>query len=258
MLRLVLTFLMTSIFLISGQTCKAEGSRTISKEEIRRVLKNNPDLIFDALKGHEEKLYDLLQIGLERKNKSRIRAGRLKQLKNPKNPQLHPGRPVWGSSNGKINIVVFSDFQSATSAKADKAIHELLEKHPDISYRFRHNPLGLHKMSLPAARYYEALAIQDQTKAKRLNRLLLQNRLSIKKNGTKRLDQLAEKCGADMAQLHRVLNSAQVNARIDGDRKEARKLGLTASPVFLVNGVTVTGAAPVEEFEEVLQMIRSN
>jgi len=258
MLRLALTFLLTSIFIISGQTCKAEGARTISKEEIRRVLKNNPDLIFDALKGHEEKLYDLLQIGLERKNKSRIRAGRLKQLKNPKKPQLHPDRPVWGSSNGKINIVVFSDFQSATSAKADKAIHELLEKHPDISYRFRHNPLGLHKMSLPAARYYEALAIQDQAKAKRLNRLLLQNRLSIKKNGIKKLDQLAEKCGADMAQLHRVLNSAQVKARIDGDRKEARKLGLTASPVFLVNGVTVTGAAPVEEFEEVLQMIRSN
>ncbi|NDV22412.1 DsbA family protein [Desulfovibrio sp. JC022] len=258
MLRLALTFFLTSVIIINGQTCQAEESRNTSKEEIRRVLKNNPDMIFDALKGHEEELYDMLQIGLEKKNKSRIRAGRLKQLQNPKKAALHPDRPVWGSSNGKINIIVFSDFQSASSAKADKVIHQLLKKHPNINYRFRHNPLGLHKMSLPAARYYEALAIQDQAKAKKLNQLLLKNRLAIKKNGTKKLNELAEKCGADMAQLHRTLNSPQVKARIEGDRKEARKLGLTASPVFLVNGVIVTGAAPLEEFEEVLRMIRSN
>jgi protein-disulfide isomerase len=258
MLRPALTLLLTSAIIFNAQICGAEISRTVSKEEVRQILKNNPELIFEALQGHEEQLYDLLQVGLEKKNKSRIREGRLKQLKNPKIAALHPDRPVWGSPNGKINIIVFSDFQSATSAKADIIIHKLLQKHPDISYRFRHNPLGLHKMSLPAAEYYEALALQDQAKAKKLNRLILKNRLAIKKNGIKKLDELAEKCGADMKQLHRTLNSPQVQARIDGDRKEARKLGLTASPVFLVHGVTVTGAAPIEEFEEVLRMIRDN
>ncbi|MFW5500198.1 MULTISPECIES: DsbA family protein [unclassified Maridesulfovibrio] len=258
MLRSALTLLLTSTIFFYAQICGAETSRTVSKEEVRQILKNNPEVIFEALQGHEEQLYDLLQVGLEKKNKSRIREGRLKQLKNPKIAALQPDRPVWGSPNGKINIIVFSDFQSATSAKADSIVHELIEKHPEISYRFRHNPLGLHKMSLPAARYYEALALQDQAKAKKLNRLILKNRLAIKKSGIKKLDKLAENCGADMKQLHRDLNSPQVKARIDGDRKEARKLGLTASPVFLVNGVTVTGAAPLEEFEEVLRMIRDN
>ena len=236
----------------------AAADNSPSKEKIRILQKNNPDLIFEALKGHEENLYDLLQIGLEKKNKARIRAGRLKQLKNPKIPALHADRPVWGPANGEINIVMFSDFQSASCSKAIRIIQKLLQKHPEISFRYRHNPLGLHKMSLPAARYYEALALQDHAKARKLNSLILRNRISIKNDGRKKLDELAEQCGADMNQLHKTLNSPQVKARIDEDKKEARKFGLTASPVFLINGVTVTGAPPLEEFEEVLQMIHNN
>ncbi len=37
------------------------------KDEIRITLEKNPELIFEALKGHEERLYDLLQIGLEKR-----------------------------------------------------------------------------------------------------------------------------------------------------------------------------------------------
>lgn len=244
-----------AISLVAGT---AQTAGAVSKEEIRQILIKNPQLIFDALEGHEEQLYDLLQLGLEKKKKSRIREGRLEQLKNPKIPALHPDRPVWGNPTGKIQIVVFSDFQSASCAKAEKTIQKILQTNPGIGYRYRHNPLGLHKMSLPAARYYEALALQDQGKAKKLNSLLLQNRIAIKKYGTAKLDELASACGADMAQLKKTLNSPQINARINADIKEARKFGFTASPVFLVNGVTVTGAAPQEEFEEVLQMIREN
>ena len=236
----------------------AQNAGAVSKEEVRNILKNNPQIVFEALEGHEEQLYDLLQLGLEKKKKSRIRQGRLEQLKNPKVPALHPDRPVWGNPTGKIQIVVFSDFQSASCSKADKIIKKLLQTHHDIGFRYRHNPLGLHKMSLPSARYYEALALQDQVKAKKLHGLILQNRIAVKKYGNAKLDELAEKCGANMTQLKKTLNSPQVNARINADIKEARRFGFTASPVFLVNGVTVTGAAPLDEFEEVFQMIHEN
>lgn len=250
--------LLSMVLITGGNFSRAEAAPPISAEELRTVFKNNPELIFEALEGHEERLYDLLQVGMEKKNKSRIRAERLQQLRNPKIPKPHPDRPVWGNPNGSISIVVFSDFQSASCARADKTIAALLKKYPDLSYRYRHNPLGLHKMSLPAAAYYEALALQDQQKAKKLNHLILQNRLAIKKQGSKKLDELAKKCGADLEKLHRDLKSGQVKSRIGEDIKEARQLGFTASPVFLINGVTVTGAAPLAEFEEVIRMIRSN
>jgi len=258
MSRFLTTLASVSIIAISLVAGNSQNAGAVSKKEVRDIIKNNPQLIFEALEGHEEQLYDLLQLGLEKKKKSRIRKGRLEQLKNPKVPALHPDRPVWGNPTGKIQIVVFSDFQSASCAKAEKTIQKLLQENPGIGYRYRHNPLGLHKMSLPAARYYEALALQSQDKAKKLNRLILQNRIAIKKYGTAKLDELAKACGADMAQLKRTLNSPQIKARINADVKEARRFGFTASPVFLVNGVTVTGAAPLEEFEEVLQMIREN
>ncbi|WP_415719456.1 DsbA family protein [Maridesulfovibrio sp.] len=256
--RLTATLTSAAIIAFSIAAGTPQTAGAVTKEEVRIILKENPQLIFEALEGYEEQLYDLLQLGLEKKKKTRIRQGRLEQLKNPKVPALHPDRPVWGQPTGKIQIVVFSDFQSASCAKAYKTIRQLLKKHPGIGYRYRHNPLGLHKMSLPAARYYEAMALQDHAKAKKLNGLILQNRIAIKKSGPAKLDELAEICGADMALLKKTLNSPQIDARINADIKEARKFGFTASPVFLVNGVTITGAAPQDEFEEVLQMIQKN
>ncbi|CCO23380.1 DsbA family protein [Maridesulfovibrio hydrothermalis] len=255
--RLLLAIFISTIW-VTGYFHSANAQTTDAKlkTDIGEVLKNNPDLIIEALKGHEEELYDLLQTGLVKKNKSRIRNNRLAQLKNPKTAALHPKRPVWGNPEGDISIIVFSDFQSATCSKADKIIQQLLKKHPEINYRFRHNPLGLYKMSRPAALYYEALALQSNEKAKRFNHLVLKNRLKIKKGGRNFLDKLALETGADLHRLHKDITSAKVNSTVDNDIRESRKLGFTASPVFLVNGVTITGAAPLVEFEEVFKMIR--
>lgn len=249
--------LFTFLFCSSVGAAENELNKRTLKEAVQEILQNNPDIIFDAFQGQEDRLYDLIQVGLEKKNKARIRAERLDQLKNPKIAALYPERPIWGNPEGKISIIVFADFQSATCSKADKTILDLLKKHPEINYRFRHNPLNIHKMSLPSAYYYEAMTLQDKRKAMRFNHLILENRLKIKKGGTNELDKLAESCGADMERLHRDIASHKVKAIVDADIAEAKKFGFTASPVFLVNGVTVTGAAPLEEFEEVLGMINA-
>ncbi|WP_027720291.1 DsbA family protein [Maridesulfovibrio zosterae] len=253
-LPLILVF---CIFLVPSVSYSASFSKSEIKNEIRKTLKEEPQLIFEALKGHEEELYDLIQIGLEKKNKAKIRDRRLKQLTNPKLARKYPKRPIWGSANSKISIIAFSDFQSATCSKADKTIIELLKKHPEINYRFRHNPLGIHKMSRPAAMYYEAAAIQNHEQAKTLNHLILKNRLKIKKNGTKELDKLAIAANLNIKKLHQDLNLPEIAKKVDQDIAEAKQLGFTASPVYLVNGVTVTGARTLEEFEEVLEMINS-
>lgn len=258
-MKRISTFIFVNLFFFANagyMTMPASANEQL-KDEIRITLEKNPELIFEALKGHEERLYDLLQIGLEKKNKSKIRAGRIKQLNNPKIAKMYPERPVWGNAQGDISIIVFSDFQSATCSKADKTILQLLKKHPEVDYRFRHNPLGIHRMSRSAAEYYEALALQDHKKAIKLNHLILKNRLKIKKNGITELNNLAEKAGADMPRLRKDINSNKVKSIVKNDIQEAKRLGFTASPVFLVNGVTVSGAAPMEEFEEVFKMIRS-
>jgi protein-disulfide isomerase len=242
--------------LFSFSTASFAAQRTDLEPIIRKILIQNPDIIFEAFNGHEDELYDILQIGLEKKNKSKILARRKQQLRNPKIAKPYPNRPIWGDPDSQISIIAFSDFQSASSSKADSIILKLLKIHPEINYRYRHNPLGLHKMSRTAALYYEALAAQDHTKAKNFNHLILENRLKVKKYGIKELENLAIRVGADMAKLKRDINSRKIAVIVDTDIKEAKNLGFTASPVFLVNGITVTGAASADEFEEVFHLLK--
>ncbi|SMF36662.1 DsbA family protein [Desulfovibrio gilichinskyi] len=228
------------------------------RNEVITVLKDNPGLILKALKGHEEELYDLMQIGLEKKNKAKIRERQIKQLSTPYMPLLMVGRPVWGNPNGDISIFAYSDFQSASCLKADKTVQELLKADPNVNYHYRHNPQGFHRMSRPAAQYYEALARQNTQKAIAFKDMLFTSQSKINKTGLKELDGLVLKIGGDLARLHKDINSDQVNSIIARDVNEAKKFGFTASPVFIINGLTVTGAAPLSEFQEVIKLIRDH
>ena len=42
---------------------------------------------------------------------------------------------------------------------------------------------------------------------------------------------------------------------ISEDMKEARSFGFDATPSFLINGVSVVGAVPIEEFEKVIRLV---
>ncbi|MBI9111748.1 thioredoxin domain-containing protein [Maridesulfovibrio ferrireducens] len=248
----------TTLFLFSSFAKAKSPLDTSLQKEIKTVLQNNPELILEAFKGHEEKLYDLMQVGLEKKNKTKIRNRQKKQLDNPNIPLSMPNRPLWGNPNGDISIFAYSDFQSASCSKANKIIQELLKKDPKINYRYRHNPQGFHKMSRPAALYYEALARQDHQKAILFNSLLFANRSKINKDGLKELDTLVSKAGGNLPLLHRDIKSVRLFNLVDRDINEAKKFGFTASPVFVINGVTISGAAPLKEFKEVIQLIRDH
>ncbi len=247
------------IFTILSITAQARTvSKSTVKNEVITVLEHNPELILKALKGHEEELYDLMQIGLEKKNKAKIRDRQIKQLSTPDIPLSMPARPVWGNPNGDISIFAYSDFQSASCLKADKTIQKLLKADPNIKYYYRHNPQGFHKMSHPSAQYYEALARQDTKKAIKFKELLFTNQYKINKGGLKELDILVLKTGGDLTRLHKEINTDHINSIITRDIKEAKKFGFTASPVFVINGLTVTGAAPLSEFQEVIKLIRDH
>ncbi|OEU66797.1 MAG: disulfide bond formation protein DsbA [Desulfovibrio sp. S3730MH75] len=257
MIRLLISILAVTFLLQSPAHAKAKlEPETQLQREIKEVLLKNPQLILDAFKGQEDKLYDLMQVGLEKKNKDKIRGRQIAQLNNPNIPATIPNRPVWGATSGDISIVAYSDFQSASCSKADVTIQKLLKSDPKVNYRYRHNPQGFRKMSRPAALYYEAIVLQNFQKAITFNKLVLAKRSKIKKNGLKELDAIALKVGADMVRLHEDIKSPKVIETVNRDIKEAKSFGFTASPVFVVNGVTITGAAPIEEFQEVIKIIR--
>jgi len=55
--------------------------------------------------------------------------------------------------------------------------------------------------------------------------------------------------------LKKDMQSPALRARIEADVAEAKAFGVQGTPTFVVNGVTVRGAAPVEDFEELLRLL---
>jgi predicted DsbA family dithiol-disulfide isomerase len=59
----------------------------------------------------------------------------------------------------------------------------------------------------------------------------------------------------DLDRLAADLKSQQVAAAIDADVKEAGEMGFTGTPGFLLNGIPIRGAYPVEYFENVINKL---
>jgi hypothetical protein len=61
-----------------------------------------------------------------------------------------------------------------------------------------------------------------------------------------------KKAGADMNRLKADLKSPEVKARIQNDMDEGQKLGVRGTPKFFINGVSLTGARPLSDFESII------
>jgi protein-disulfide isomerase len=48
------------------------------------------------------------------------------------------------------------------------------------------------------------------------------------------------------------MEGEEVKKRIDADRAEAEKFGFSGTPGYLVNGVSLKGAYPIDEFKAII------
>jgi protein-disulfide isomerase len=108
---------------------------------------------------------------------------------------------------------------------------------------------------MTAAKYYEALRLQDPDKAFAFHDELFANQAGLQQ-GDSFLKATAKKLGADMKRLAADLDSDQVEKRITEDVKEAESFGFNGTPAFTLNGIPVLGAYPVEHFEMLIGKLK--
>ena len=58
--------------------------------------------------------------------------------------------------------------------------------------------------------------------------------------------------GADPAALEQCLADQRYASEVDADFREARRIGLSGTPAFLIDGKLLSGAQPTEVFVKVL------
>ncbi|MBI5589003.1 MAG: thioredoxin domain-containing protein [Deltaproteobacteria bacterium] len=241
--------------MIQEEALKAiQAHPEIIKEQVLKTIRENPEVMMDVLKEKNIEVLQIVEKGsrdlAEKKRDERLKL----DLANPKNPKIDLTRPFIGDPDAPITIVEYSDFQCFYCGKAAGTVQDLVKKYPKkIRVFFKHMPF--HEMSKIEAMYFESIARQSMEKAWKFHDIAFDRREDILKEKESGLQDIVNLLGVDDARLKKDLESKELSDMIGVDLQEARSFGFDATPSFLINGVSLVGAVPFEEFEKVIRLI---
>jgi protein-disulfide isomerase len=226
----------------------------IIKEQVLKTIRENPDVVMEVLKVKTIEVLQIVEKGsrdlAEKRREERLQF----DLANPKKPKIDPARPVIGEPNAPMTLVEYSDFQCFYCGKAARTVQDLVGKYPQkIRVFFKHMPF--HEMSRIEAMYFEAIARQSMEKAWKFHDIAFDRREDILKEKESALQEIANHLIIDETRLKTDLESKEIADMIAEDAKESKSFGFDATPSFLINGVSMVGAVPIEEFERVIRLI---
>ena len=227
--------------------------------QLKQILEENPDILANAIKKNPKPIMAAINDAAQEARREQVEnaqkaqeEARIDARKNPRNPQIDDDRVIFGQNkkDAKITIVEYSDFQCGYCGRAYNTMKQILDKYKDkVRVVYKHLPLDFHPLATPAARYYEAIALQDHKKATQFHDKIFENQGSLTSDGEKFLERTAKEVKANMAKLKKDLESDKVKNRVQADKEEATKFGFNGTPGFLVNGVPLNGAQPMDAFE---------
>ncbi len=249
--------LLTPLLLFASCTTQERFEARLEKtlvdkpEILTRIIEKNPDQFViafqNAVKQGQQKIVEQRKLDEEIQIK--------KALDNPLKPIIRKDELIRGAKGAPITIVEYSDFECPYCSRGFSTVKALLKKYDGkIQFIYKHLPLSFHQNALVASKYYEAIRLQSEDMAVRFHDSLFTNQSKLK-SGEKFLKSLSKKLGADMTRLSGDLDSEAVKLRIAEDLAEASRFGMEGTPGFLLNGVPIRGAYPVEHFDSIISKL---
>jgi protein-disulfide isomerase len=234
-----------------------------SASQLKKTLENNPDILTNVIEKHPDKVMEALQAaarnaqqGSREREMKEEETRREEEFKNPKVAEIGDNRATRGPKDAPIVLIEYSDFQCPFCSRGFRTVEEVMSKYKGkVRFMYKHLPLDFHPLAEPAAKMFEAIALQDNEKAYKFHDEVFSNQDKLKDNGEKFLESAAKKAGADVAKMKKDMNGEEVKKRIEADMAEAKKFGFSGTPGFLVSGVSLKGAYPKEEFEKIIDRI---
>jgi protein-disulfide isomerase len=232
------------------------GRRSPSPDELREMLIAHPDILYSAIRAHPAEFMLVVQGAARtaqgqnaaitaRDDSMRIES----ELLHPKHPVIER-RAVLGNPAAPITIVEYTDFQCPYCRQERDVLADVIRRYGDsVRLLVKQMPVTqLHPHAMDAALMFEAVARQDPMKAYRLYDDLYANQEQLGREGQRYLEAAVGRLGVDSAKALEDQRSAEVRAIVDADLKEGERFGFTGTPGFLVNGVSLQGAYPLEAF----------
>ena len=131
------------------------------KEELRQVLRENPEIIYEVIQQNPLKFMEVLQtaakqaemqaaIAKQAQEKQEFEAAFSKPLK----PEIRKDEAIRGPKNAPLVLVEYSDFQCPYCQRGYNTVMELMNKYDGkIQFIYKHLPLDFHEAARPASYY---------------------------------------------------------------------------------------------------------
>ena len=157
--------------------------------------------------------------------------------------------PSQGRADAPVTIIEFSDFQCPYCKRAVPIIHEIRERYPEqVRIVFRHLPLErIHPRARPAAEAASCAHKQDKFWA--YHDVLFENNKELEDAD---LEKYAADADLDVDAFRACYQSGEFRATVEADAAAAKEVGVGSTPAFIINGIQVRGAKPIEQFIEII------
>lgn len=249
MRKLMLTILLLAFACTSAIAAPA-------KNEVAAAIKANPQIVFDALNADKAQFLDILEAAIAERDSLERQKRFEANVANPLEPSIDTKRPHLGPLDAPITIVEYSDFLCAYCGQGSQTIQELLKRYPgQIRVFFKHYPAK--PGSIEPAAIFEALGMQSKDTAWKFAELAFANQGTLVDGTGKGVAAILATLKADYKRVKKESEGREVLSHIEDDVREAKRFGIDGTPTFLINGIIVRGAVPIQEFESIIGKLRA-
>jgi predicted DsbA family dithiol-disulfide isomerase len=157
-----------------------------------------------------------------------------------------------GPADAPVQVVVYSDFQCEFCRRLVPVLQQVRSDFPqEVAIYYRHYPLPLHPRAFPAAVASECAAEQGVFWEYHDKLFSEGGDLSDAK-----LLELAGSVGLDQPRFTACLKSDRPGQIVEGNLREAERLGLPGAPCVFINGRRVEGALTHERLAKEIRELR--
>jgi protein-disulfide isomerase len=159
--------------------------------------------------------------------------------------------PQRGPDDALVTIVMFSDFQCPFCGRVEPTLTRIREQYGDrVRIVWRNQPLPFHDNAMPAAEAaLEAYAQGGDAKFWQLHDVMMEHQTALTRAD---LETYAQQVGLDMTRFRAALDNHTHQAAVQADSAAGTRAGANGTPSFFINGRSVVGAQPFEQFQTVI------
>lgn len=164
--------------------------------------------------------------------------------------KVETGDHFRGNKNAKVTIVEFSDIQCPYCSRFHETMKQVMQNYPnDVKWVFKHFPLdAIHPYARLAAEAAECASEQDKFWELTDKYYANQGALS-----PEYVVSAAQDLGLDMDKFKSCLTAKKYAKKVDSDFAYGKELGVRGTPGSFINGVSIPGALPYTDLEQIIQ-----